>query len=533
MAVGLADTTGGVSAGEGSNGGAPAGGGTRPNRNLAKNPQAKPAKANKPRGDGHARDPQKPAGGDTKSDLDFDDPSLEAPTPPKKSAKDTAKPAPTKKPEPAANGRRSHETETTKDGKRRAAPPEASAANRSDSESGDSIDGENDDPYQRLADKYDEKAGKGGKKTDKQADRRETREQAAEDDNLVVGDELADDGDDEGETGERRDIHARRDSEDDEQDDDDSDPFDHPMLARAKAYGISEDDARACGTPEALERMMDVIDAKVKELSGVDDSAADTQAGKKPTEGSQNGDALPAQTGKPGTDAPGTQKLGEGERPFAKLLVKELDKDPTTGKPYLDETSQGILQKIVDHFDDVLTNSLSERKKDADAHRQLQEDFGKLKEHYIEAIRMRAAEELDEYFDGLGDEYEGIFGKGPLDELDSDGAEAKNRAAFVQEMNVYAKGLKSSKQPISRKALRVRVLRGFKPAVEKREENIRRRASEKANRRNRQRIAEPTGRGDRRRELTGDERAVEFATNFSRDHGLRVDDSDDFDHSVI
>ena len=510
------------------------------NSSAASAPSQRRAPTAQPRkGDGHRKDPLKPVAGDSGDDFDYDDPSQEAPS------REPAKP---KKSESGGKAKKPVETNGKKQGdaapatkprnQNRVLPPEAGGG---DAAVDNFDDGSADDPYERVAQRHDAKEGKRSPPPARAREEKEpaekpaktrkpAREEAADeaDDELEVGDEVDD------EEGGRRDIHAGGDDDSEESGETDDDPFTHPVLLEAKSYGFSEEEAREFGTVDALQKAMEIIDRNLKKLGAEPKpDAANDAASKTPAAGSQTGQTLPengrsAESGKTQAEPPSAAKLGDAERAFPKLTVKDFDPDG-----YFDEKTHERLGKIVDHYDGIVHDLHAKTRAAIEANEAISAKFESLVEHYREQNRTRFSEEMNSFFDGLGEKYDGIFGSGDIEDMDPESSEYKNRQGLIAEMNELAKGLRASKQPLSKKRLRERALRLFKPAVEKREKQIRQEAIKKERQRDSQRIAPPTGRTGRQgRDRSAEDRAGDFLDEKYREHGFRVDPHEDYEDEI-
>lgn len=322
---------------------------------------------------------------------------------------------------------------------------------------------------------------------------------------------------------------SRRDERDDRDSRDDDDRISNRLLRQAMdEYGMTRGEALDYESATELESAMTKIDRQFAKAGqrererlasereqGADDAAARQE------EGRRSADASPASKGADGraTD----KKPAEGEPRFKKPDLSKIE-----GYDGFNNETKLVLNSIVDttlEHANALDSENRELKKQVD---------WMMQRHREEAVR-NWTESMDGFFEDIYDEYGDVFGKGPLEELDPDSDEAKNRTDFEEEMKSLILGRRLQGRDLSMKDAQRKALRLFARTLEKYDENIRSDATRKANRRRRMSIAPPSNRGGGR-ELSPDDAAADFADNFYRDHGYqvdrRVDDDDDWHDGV-
>ncbi len=183
------------------------------------------------------------------------------------------------------------------------------------------------------------------------------------------------------------------------------DGYTQDLLARAESVGISEEDARAFGSPEKLARVLAMVGAPQKRTA---------PAAQPPEE-----DAVPP--------PPAKGQAGEEEPPF----VLDLNPDELTSEALVTN-----MKKMQEHYE--------KRVKALESRHQEQEKWVKEYREKAETEQMtRFVGQVDEYIGGLGPEFEAIYGKGGSLTLNPQSPAFKSRDKFIgmlmAEKEIYRK----------------------------------------------------------------------------------------------
>lgn len=290
------------------------------------------------------------------------------------------------------------------------------------------------------------------------------------------------------------------------------DGFSAELLASAEQYGFTADEAKAFGSPDHLQRAMTALDRKAaawaREEQKKTGQAADagktadqTPASPAPASGSA-APATPA--AKPAT--PPAQTPAAAANPAAaadaSLDKFKLELDPNE----YDEGTISVLNGLNDHYDGLVRSLRGELDS-------LKSQLGMVSGRMQADEGARFVEQMDSFFDGLGDEFKETFGKGKLDDFRPDAQELANRQKLVEEMNALALAdekvgrKRSSTSDLAKRALNVL-------HADKLETIARKKVTDQVQKRNGQAISRPTGRTDKVR--SPDAAAGQFASQFMR-----------------
>lgn len=149
--------------------------------------------------------------------------------------------------------------------------------------------------------------------------------------------------------------------------------------------------------------------------------------------------------GQPGATSTGQQPATP---PAAQAKVTEVISPPS--KP-----SRFDFSKIVDNFDPELVNVLKSIDEFHEQQRTaLEQRFQSVEERYRQADEAATEQRLDAFFDGLGEEYATIFGKGAGRALNPESAELKERGKVLEAADLLCAGYASrGQQPPSEDVL--------------------------------------------------------------------------------
>ena len=237
-------------------------------------------------------------------------------------------------------------------------------------------------------------------------------------------------------------------------------------------YGLSEDDAKAFGTRENLNRAMSVID---RELSAI---------------GRQlRGVAQPTHTQPaPSQESAAAQSSTTAAAPALSKFELKLDADA------FDPDTLKALQAMNEHYhgqvEQLHSELLKERQQVASTHQQL-ETFTS-QQQLAEAARVE--QDMEAFFNGLGDEWKDTFGKGHYRELFAvNPTVVQNRAKLFEEMeNIRAGEEARGRRASSLSELQQRALRAA--FGDQLKTHARKEVAAKVQERQSQQIARPSGR---------------------------------------
>jgi hypothetical protein len=308
--------------------------------------------------------------------------------------------------------------------------------------------------------------------------------------------------------------------------------IDAEFASLAADYGYTPEDAAAFGTPENFKRAMSVLD---RELAGLGKKMRTGQAPPESdaADAADEAEEVPATTAQrsaatPSNKAPGADRKAAAEAPDARLPSSDsvegrafekfkLDLDPVE---FGEETVQKF-SKLVDHFNTQMERLAAENG-------ELKQHFGRVQQMESQRIADEFVEDMDRFFESQAEEYGDVFGRGTRSDLDPKSEYFKARNAFVEQMNDLAAGeLQRTGKIPSRAKLRERALRVFEPTFKKLEQNVRGKIAGQVDKRTRLGLRRPSQRTAPVAGKTGDQRAANFANQFTRERGLDVFEEDD------
>lgn len=188
------------------------------------------------------------------------------------------------------------------------------------------------------------------------------------------------------------------------------DEFSDELLKQASHYGLDEDEAREFGSVQALQRHMIHMDRQASAWARKQLNTAPPET--KPAETPKSKEA--AET-KPKTALPDD---------FQGI---KLELDPET----MSEETFSALRSVEDQFNRTLAPLVGELKELRSVHAASQQ-------RAAEESRARFESEMDSFFDSLGEDYQELFGTGPLKSLDPNDPAVANRVALSEEMRLLA-----------------------------------------------------------------------------------------------
>ncbi|MFW6033479.1 MAG: hypothetical protein ACOCTI_08930, partial [Phycisphaeraceae bacterium] len=239
------------------------------------------------------------------------------------------------------------------------------------------------------------------------------------------------------------------------------DGFDEALLSRASEAGLSEEEARGYGSPEALKHGLSVLE----KLAG---KAADLSR---------------------------EQETGEDEDAFDIELDEELI-DPDVVKTF---------QGMKSHFEGVVGK--------------LQGRIGELEEQLGEQVMASRLDRVDRTLDGMGEEYAELFGRGPRAGLGE--AEIANRQQVLETIDTLRSGYAQQGKTIPSDAELVK--RAVQSEFgDKLQEITRKQLAQRTERRRRQALSRGSSREGKA--LSPEEQAIRFAENFARERDMGDDD---------
>ena len=258
--------------------------------------------------------------------------------------------------------------------------------------------------------------------------------------------------------------------------------IDDTLLDRASKAGLSIEEAKAYGTPEALTRTLDII--------------ARTQK--------------PAETAKEESGKTADAKAAESKVTPAEKLSLNLNRED-----YEDDYVNNV-----ESFEAKLNERLAAIEAKVAKINEFEAKIGKV-DQVVQHQEQSAAEELANWYDGklsgLGEDYEAVIGKGATFDLEENSEPAKLRAAIMEEMVVTAAGLKATGKPVpKRDALFDRAIKAVlsdkvdTAKGKKDKEKI----AEILNKRANQIISKPGAAS--RKELTAEEEAIEISKEYDK-----------------
>ena len=300
--------------------------------------------------------------------------------------------------------------------------------------------------------------------------------------------------------------------------DDTDDGFDAALLARAKKYDFTEEEARELG-PDALQRTLAAIDRRNLRAwqQYQEQQEQQRQAGAAPNQpsGQQPPAAVPPTgqaNGQPPVQPPAKPNAaGEASRPFEKL---KLNLDPAI----FDEDTIPVINSINDHYDQVLQQQHQKVS-------QLEAVLAHVAGSFQAEESRRFANAMDTRFADLPEELHEVFGKESLAELlrkDPNSPAVKERMRINSAMSALLDtDLRNGFERPSDDELFQRAVHSLQHAHT--ETLARKKISKEIAARRGQAVNRPTAR--KTKPATPEKAAGNFANNFYRERGFA--DADD------
>lgn len=184
----------------------------------------------------------------------------------------------------------------------------------------------------------------------------------------------------------------------------DSPQFEPALIERAQEAGLSDEEARAFGTPEHLERSLSIYDRKI------------------------------AATGKKLQEEHLARQKQPAEKPkeqVAELLKKFEFKG---GEDYYDDTLRGDLMSMNDHYHTEVHN--------------MKQLLALMLGAMNQQANATSEQEFDDCVSSLGDEYTEFVGRGKTSDLDPDSEELRWRNEIRDHEKVLALGYRHAGNPV-------------------------------------------------------------------------------------
>lgn len=270
-----------------------------------------------------------------------------------------------------------------------------------------------------------------------------------------------------------------------------ADWFNQDLKAQSSYYGFSEAEARGFESPERLQAAMAALDRRMlRDFGSPQQSFQGQPAGNAPV-GAPQGQPAPGQP--------------SGSFDLAKY------------KDVLDEQSLGVLKELHTHHEAEF------QRRDA-LIEQLNGTVQSLQEQAALAEGQRIEQTLDEQFEALGQDYEDLFGKGPIRELSAE-VQAKRQEFYAYMRQLEEMDLRVGRPPATAKHNFQRVLRSM--YGDRQTKAIRNQVAREVDARRSQQIARPTARTSA--PLNPLEAAARRADELYKARGFDVTTRDDFD----
>jgi len=319
----------------------------------------------------------------------------------------------------------------------------------------------------------------------------------------IIDDENAefDDGnDDGGEPANRRETNRSRSQEREE---DGGDEFDSDLLEQAARYDLNEDDAREFGSAKALRTHMTQLDRQA--AAWARRQMAEQGNGQQ----QQQQQAQQPKDERPSTPPPQTQtNIG-----FKGI---KLNLDPETMSEETIAALSSVEQQVNELFQ-PLVSKLEQFEQAQAAHQ----------DRAVKESQARFESEMDSFYDSLGEDYQELFGSGPLRALNPNDPVVAKRIAHTEEMRVLAYAdHRAGRKPDSTPNLAKRALAALH-SDHLRTVERRRIQSEQSNRR-RSAVSRPSGKTNKA--LTPMETAARNAQQRAREKGHFEEDADESDY---
>lgn len=309
--------------------------------------------------------------------------------------------------------------------------------------------------------------------------------------------------------------------------DDEAGGFTKELLAEAREYGYTDEEAKSFGTSDNLLKSMAAHDRMAAEF-GRRQQQTNNGEGEEQTDAQKSEKTMTD----PVIQQQEQQRQQEEARRAAETRSRQQPKTTDTNdKPTLekfkldraalleqgfDEPTVDLLSGINDHY-----HGQSEK-----LHKQLEESNQRLSQvtgRFQAEDAARYAESMDTFFGELsakGDEFRDMYGEGNVSSISLNSPEGKNRLKLLEEMDALQfadriVGRRSSLAQLQQRAFRS--LHGDKLKTIARNE-VRKEVDERRN----QSVSRPTSRRTKSRD--SDSAAGEFANSFFKDRGMEVDE---------
>jgi hypothetical protein len=229
----------------------------------------------------------------------------------------------------------------------------------------------------------------------------------------MVDDDYADPGEESVETETTAESETEVETPTDETPQDGGD-FGSELLAQAELYGFTADDAKAIGSEDALRRAMVAMDRR-----GVAFIREELNK--------QAPEAAPAEPAKPAeTKATAAQQAAD----LAAFEKWKAEVDPTQ----YDEDTLKLFNGLNDHYDALVRKQHSTIQQNESKVAALEAQLQAITGRFAAEDAARVTEQFDTFLNGLGEEYQDLFGKGTARDLRPDAPEFTNRQKLFQEM---------------------------------------------------------------------------------------------------
>jgi hypothetical protein len=201
--------------------------------------------------------------------------------------------------------------------------------------------------------------------------------------------------------------------------------WDDASLEQAKFYGFSEDEAKAFGSRELFEKATIALDRQAAQFGREQLKAYEGQEQQAPAEQPRdaNGRFLPREQASP-------------QAPETPTGFEKLDLSKFGVNDEWDEDTVKLLNGLNDHYDGTIRQLLERNSQQeqllAMVAQQLIQTSGKTNADESQSF----VTEMDSFFDGLGEEFGDLFGKGPVRLLAQGSPELSNRSKLLEEMRV-------------------------------------------------------------------------------------------------
>lgn len=260
---------------------------------------------------------------------------------------------------------------------------------------------------------------------------------------------------------------------------------DDDITAEAKSYGLDPADFP---NASAMQKAIIALDRQIARLGSAGSNLDSRQAG---AHNSVNQDAVTSSGA-----TPGGQQPQPPDRSADAFQTGQADEDL--------ELPEGEFDPDVERVIKAMKNKV----------KSLEEQMMRQQAVAAQEYSRRIDEQIDGFFDELGDEFSAMFGKGRMADIKPDSEQAKNRVRVAKMAEDLMRGDVAAGRQMRdlKKALNSGLRGEFTDEVEK---ITRRQLSKQVEKRRKQAIARPTHR--QQRPLSPVERAAQFAENFIRE----------------